>query len=113
MDHAVCYVVYNFLRNLDKIISNNTLYNLQDVKVPNFPSLRELSRAQGEELPFRFAELDDEVMKTLDFENPAPPKLEVINVEDPDAARVGKLTLIPSAVHDMSITVGLPSFRLT
>lgn len=113
MDHAVIYVAYSFLRNIKEIMSNNTMEWPPDAELPRFPPLIALNREHGEDLSFTFAEFDDNVMKTLNIEIQVQPSLEIINVSDAEATRVGHVTPIPSLVSDVYITFCESSLRET
>lgn len=54
------------------MISNNTLWTLEDADIPNFPPLRALNCANGDVLQFKFSYLEDDVLKALEIEKPVP-----------------------------------------
>lgn len=55
--------------------------------------------------------MEDDVMRMLKIQNPAPPPLEIIDLDDASTTRVGHLTPVPSTIQDMSIKFGSSSLN--
>ena len=106
---AMRYLAKTIMVKLKTIITNNALYSQKDDQIPTYPLLRALLRAHGHGLPFLFCKMDAKVMETLKVEKPVPPPLEVINVDDAAADRVGHVTTIPADIDDLSISFGASS----
>lgn len=81
--YVMRHLVYIFLRKINEIVWNNTLYREEDTYVQSYHLFLVLRRAyDDDQLPFYFMEMKDAGMKLLNIQKPFTPQLEIINLED-------------------------------
>lgn len=104
--HAICgrYLLYK----LREIVKNNPVYPLPGEDLASFSHVIYLSGEvrNEKELPFFFAELENEDMHMLGITKQVVLHLEVIDVKHAPLKTVGHVTIIKSNIYDPLVTYG-------